>query len=493
MRACFADEARVGAMLAAEAALARAESRLGLVPEGLAGAIETVQPASLDIAALGSQTAISGVPSIPFVKAVQARLPMELEKSFHKGATTQDILDTALVLRMRDALNLVAADLDAILAGLGSLAEAHRATPCVGRTYGQHAAPLTFGFKVAVWLAGIAEVADQLPEMRKRLLVASLFGPVGTLAGLGDKGPAVLEAFARELGLGVTPIAWHALRARMAGAGAWLALLMGALAKMATDVANLASTEVGEVAEPYVPGRGGSSAMPHKRNPVSCTVILAAHAAATGMAATLSAAMASAHERPAGLWHAEWHVLPSLFGLASGALRESRALAEGLEVDTARMRTNIDITHGLLFADAAAGRLGAKLGRDAAHELVEHAAGEVRRTGDSLLAGTATGRTRERRGGPGKRVRSPAGCFCRRALGRSRDCRRRRRARAATAEAVAARNGHHEFGLAVGGGPDRPRRSRTQRKHGRRFCTSFMHDRASLRLLRGRVEHWAAL
>ena len=185
--------------------------------------------------------------------------------------------------------SLVASDLDAILAGLARLAERHRATPCVGRTYGQHAAPLTFGYKVAVWLAGIAEVADQLPETRRRLLVASLFGPVGTLAGLGSKGPAVLEAFARELGLGVTPIAWHALRARIAGAGAWLALLIGALAKMATDVANLASTEVGEVAEPYVPGRGGSSAMPHKRNPVSCTVILAAHAAATGIASTLAA------------------------------------------------------------------------------------------------------------------------------------------------------------------------------------------------------------
>ncbi len=386
MRACFADEARVGAMLAAEAALARAESALGLAPEPLAGAIEAIEPGSLDLAALGRKTALAGVPSIPFVKAVQARLPEALEKSFHRGATTQDILDTALVLRMRDALDLIADDLDAILAALARLAETHRTTPCVGRTYGQHAAPVTFGYKVAVWLAGIAEVADQLPAMRERLLVASLFGPVGTLTGLGSKGPAVLDAFARELGLGVTPIAWHARRARVAGAGAWLAMLTGALAKMATDVVNLCSTEVGEVAEPYVPGRGGSSAMPHKRNPVSCTVILAAHTAATGTASTLTAAMAALHERPAGLWHAEWHALPSLFGLVSGALREGRALAEGLEVDAGRMRANIDLTRGLLFADAAAGRLGAKLGRDAAHDLVEHAAGEVRRTGQSLQA-----------------------------------------------------------------------------------------------------------
>jgi 3-carboxy-cis,cis-muconate cycloisomerase len=256
----------------------------------------------------------------------------------------------------------------------------------VGRTYGQHAAPLSFGYKVAVWLAGVAEVAASLPSLRERLLVTSLSGPVGTLAGLGAQGPMVADAFGRELGLGTASIAWHARRARMAEAGFWLAQLIGALAKMATDVASLASTELAEAAEPYVPGRGGSSAMPHKRNPVSSTVILAAHAAAPGHVTTLLTAMAAAHERPVGLWHAEWHALPLLFGLASGALREARALAQGLEVDVARMRANIDITRGLLFADAASSRVGAAIGRNAAHELVEHAAGEVRRTGESLQA-----------------------------------------------------------------------------------------------------------
>jgi 3-carboxy-cis,cis-muconate cycloisomerase len=245
---------------------------------------------------------------------------------------------------------------------------------------------VTFGFKVAVWLAGIADVASRLPAVREGLLVASLGGPVGTLAALREQGPAVLEAFAAELGLGVSPIVWHTNRARVAEAGAWLATLIGALAKMATDVAHLASTEVSEVAEPYVPGRGGSSAMPHKRNPVSCTVILAAHAAAPGLAGTLLGAMAAAHERPAGLWHGEWHALPPLFGLASGALHEARALAEGLEVDVARMRRNLDCTRGLLFADAAAGVLTASLGREAAHHAVEAAAGEVRASGDSLAA-----------------------------------------------------------------------------------------------------------
>jgi 3-carboxy-cis,cis-muconate cycloisomerase len=386
MRACFSDEACLRAMLAAEAALARAEAGLGLVPASLAEGIEAVQPETLDLAALGRQTVLAGVPTIPFVKAVQARLPPELERGFHKGATTQDILDTALVLQLRDAFALLAADLEAILAGLSRLAEAHRETPCVGRTYGQQAAPLSFGYKVAVWMAGVAEAAERLPEVRRRLLVASLFGPVGTLAGLGAQGPAVLDAFAQELGLGSSPLSWHARRGRMAEAGCWIAQLLGALAKMAGDVAHLATTEVGEVAEPHVPGRGGSSAMPHKRNPVSCTVILAAQGAAAGHAATLLNAMVAAHERPAGLWHAEWHALPQLFGLASGALREARMLAEGLQVDPARMRANLDITKGLLFADAAAARLGGAIGREKAHALVERAAGTVRERGETLRA-----------------------------------------------------------------------------------------------------------
>ncbi len=384
MRACFSDQARLAAMLQVEAALARAES--GLVPASLAAAIEAIDVASLDIASLGRATAIAGVPTIPFVKAVQQQLPAALEKSFHKGATTQDILDTALVLHLRDAMALVAADLGPILDGLARLADAHRATPCVGRTYGQHAAPLTFGFKAAVWLTGIAESAAQMGEVRSRILVASLGGPVGTLSALGEKGPAVLEAFAADLGLAATPIAWHTLRGRIAQAGCWLVMLMGALAKLATDVAHLATTEVGEVAEPFIAGRGGSSAMPHKRNPVACTVILAAHAAAKGHVATLFDAMAGLHERPAGLWHAEWHALPTLFALASGALREARLLAEGLVVDAPKMRANIDITRGLLFADSAAARLGEKLGREAAHRLVEHAATDVRNSGASLLA-----------------------------------------------------------------------------------------------------------
>jgi 3-carboxy-cis,cis-muconate cycloisomerase len=382
MRAVFDDGARLVAMLHVEAALARAQARFGLVPDALAPAIDAIDPDGLDAAAIGAKTVLAGVPTIPFVKAVQQKLPKELEPSFHKGATTQDVIDTALVLQMRNAFALIAHDLDVILARLADLAAEHRATPCVGRTYGQHAAPVTFGYKVAVWATGIADVAGQLAWLSERALVASLGGPVGTLAGLGDKGPAVAEAFAQELRLSAAPIAWHSLRARMVEVGAWLATLIGALAKMATDVAHLASSEVGEVSEPHVPGRGGSSAMPHKRNPVSATIILAAHSAAKGHVTTLLDAMAAAHERPAGAWHAEWHALPQLFGLASGALRE--ALAEGLVVDAGRMRRNLDATGGLLFADALAASLAPKLGRDRAHQLVERAAENVRASGKSL-------------------------------------------------------------------------------------------------------------
>jgi 3-carboxy-cis,cis-muconate cycloisomerase len=385
MRAVFSDTARIAAMLAAEAALARAQATLGLVPAGLADAIAAIDPASLDIAALGAATGVAGVPVIPFVKAVQQRLPADIEPFFHKGATTQDIADTALALQMREAFAALRADLVPTLDGLARTAAAHRATPCAGRTYGQHAAPVTFGFKAAVWLAGIVDVADRLPDLERRSLVVSLGGPVGTLTGLGDKGPAVLDGMAKALGLAAPPIAWHTRRAALAETACWLAMLCGALGKCASDMENLASTEVGEVAEPPMPGRGGSSAMPHKRNPVSATVILAAAGSAPPLASIVTASMVAAHERPAGAWHAEWHALPQLFGLAAGALAEGRRLAEGLVVDPARMEANLGLTRGLLFADAAAARLGPLCGREGAHALVARAADVVRDTGMPLL------------------------------------------------------------------------------------------------------------
>jgi 3-carboxy-cis,cis-muconate cycloisomerase len=384
MAAVFDDRATVAAMLRVEGALAHAQAAHGLVPAGLASAIGAIGADAFDPDALGRGTALSGVLPIPFVKALQQKLPKDLEASVHFGATTQDIADTALALQMRAAFDLLAIELRAILAALAAMAERHAGTPCIGRTYGQHAAPVSFGFKVAVWAAGIGETALRLPAIRIGACQAQLGGPVGTLAAMGDKADAVLADFSAELGLACPVIAWHARRGGIAAAGQWLALVCGTLAKVAGDVVHLASTEVGEVAEPHIPGRGGSSAMPHKRNPIAAAVILANAQAAQGHAASLAASLVAGHERPAGAWHAEWHALASLFGLASGACAQGRLLAEGLVVDPAAMARNLGITHGLVYADAAAAALAPKLGRAAAHAAVETAATKVRETGGTL-------------------------------------------------------------------------------------------------------------
>ena len=386
MRAVFSDRARVTAMLTAEAALARAQARAGLVPKNLAPALARIKPHDFDIAALGLNTRDAGTVAIPFVKELEALLPEKLRRHVHKGATSQDIVDTALVLQMADAFSLTAADLVAIIDGLAGLTRKHRRAPCVGRTYGQHAAPITFGYVAGTWMAGIAEVAAELPGLRERTLTAALGGPVGTLAGLGEAAEAVSEDFAAELGLGVAPVTWHTSRARMVAVGAWLTTLIAALARMATDVVFLSATEIAELREAAAEGRGGSSAMPHKQNPLSSAVILSAQAAAAGHLVTLINAAASGQQRPAGLWQAEWHALPALFGLASGALREARRLATSLVVDAKRMRANLDITGGLIFADAAATALAGKMGRSRAQAMVAKAAAEVRETGTPLRA-----------------------------------------------------------------------------------------------------------
>ncbi len=384
MRAVFCDRARVTAMLAVETALAHAEGAAGLVPKSLAPALARIKADDLDIAALGAGTRDAGVVAIPFVKAIETLLPDKLRAHVHKGATSQDIVDTALVLQMADAFSLIAADLVAIIDGLVVLTRKHARTPCVGRTYGQHAAPVTFGYVAGTWMSGISDVAAELPAMRDRTLVASLGGPVGTLTGLGAAAEAVSEGFARELGLAQAPVTWHTSRARMVAVGTWLATLIATLARMATDVVFLSATEIGEVHEAPAEGRGGSSAMPHKQNPVSSAVILSAQAAAPGFVVTLLNAASSGQQRPAGLWQAEWHALPALFGLASGALREARRLAESLVVDGRRMRANLDMTNGLIFADAASSALAGKMGRSGAQAMVARAAAEVRATGAPL-------------------------------------------------------------------------------------------------------------
>jgi 3-carboxy-cis,cis-muconate cycloisomerase len=380
MRAVFSDEARLAAMLAFETALARAQAEAGIADAALPEALAAIRPADFDMAALGAETALAAVPVIPFVRQLRGMLPPPLASDLHKGATTQDVLDTALVLQIRDALKALAPDLRALIEALHLRAQEHAHSLCAGRTYGQHAAPVTFGFKLAIWLAGICDSLDALDDARAGALKLSLAGPVGTLAGVGapDTAFAIRARMADILGLVDAPLPWHARRGGLARLVDALRQLLSSLAHMAGDLAHLASTEVGEIAEPHQPGRGGSSAMPHKRNPVSCTVILAALTQARGLAASLDEAPIGGHERPAGAWHGEWQVLPTLLGLASGALREARVLAQGMEIDVARMRANLDMTRGLLFADAASALLARQMGAAEAQAAVTRAADRVR-------------------------------------------------------------------------------------------------------------------
>jgi 3-carboxy-cis,cis-muconate cycloisomerase len=385
MRDVFAGQARLGAMIEVEVAIARGQAELGIVPEHLADALSQLTPDDFDMDALVRGTMLSAVPVIPFVKALGSKLAADLEPHVHKGATTQDVFDTADTLLFRRAWDVLKPDIAATLKGLAALARRHAETPMAGRTYGQHAATITFGHRAAGWAAGMVDALDALMPAIDRAMVVSYAGPVGTLAAFEERGPEVRDAFAAELKLQTTDGSWHVLRARRAALGAGLAILIGAAAKMARDVADQVSTEVGELAEPHIAGRGGSSAMPHKRNPVSATVILAAANLSKSHAGVLLDAMVAGGERPAGTWMAEWAALPQLFGLASGVFVEARRLAEGLEVVPERMRANLDLTRGMISADAAAGVIAHHIGREAAHRKVEAAAARVRATGATLL------------------------------------------------------------------------------------------------------------
>jgi 3-carboxy-cis,cis-muconate cycloisomerase len=386
MQAVFADQARLQRMLDVEAALARAEARLGLIPP--AAAEEIAAKARLerfDLEAIRGGTELAGYPIVPLVKALSEACEGDAGRYVHWGATTQDIVDSALVLQIRDALALIEADLDAILRRLAELAQQFRDTPMAGRSHLQHALPITFGFKCAVWLSALQRHRRRLATLRGEVLVVQFGGAVGTLASLGGDGIAVLAALAQELNLAVPPIAWHVARDGLAEAVCFLGLLTGSLGKIATDIALLTQTEVGEVAEPHKEGRGGSSTMPQKRNPIACEFILAAAKNVRQLVPVMLDAMLQDHERATGPWHAEWLALPQAFALTAGALHHARALLEGLSVDPTRMRRNLDVTQGMITAEAVMMALAPALGREAAHHLVAAACHEALETGADLL------------------------------------------------------------------------------------------------------------
>jgi 3-carboxy-cis,cis-muconate cycloisomerase len=375
--AVFSDRARLQGMLDFEAALARAEAQAGVIPADAAPLIGAQCRAELfEAADLAGATAQAGNPAIPLVKRLTALVSAghpDAARYVHFGATSQDAMDTGLVLQLRRYLACLEANLGRLAAALARLADSHKTTVLAGRTWLQHALPVTLGLKAAGWLDAVERHRMRLAGAGQRVLVLQLGGAAGTLASLGERGLAVSEALARDLGLALPPMPWHTHRDRIVEVATVLGLLVGTLGKIARDVSLLMQTDVAEAFEPAGEGRGGSSTMPQKRNPVSASVILAAATRAPGLVATMLAAMVQEHERGLGGWQAEWETIPALGILTAGALRHAVDMVEGLELDPGRMRANLDATHGQILAEAVTMALGARIGRPAAHKLVARA------------------------------------------------------------------------------------------------------------------------
>jgi 3-carboxy-cis,cis-muconate cycloisomerase len=386
MRNVFSDGQRIAFYLEFEAALARVQGRLGIIPQEAAAEIErTCRIENIDFVKLKQQTERIGYPVLPVVQQIVAKCARDLGEWCHWGATTQDITDTATVMQMRAALDLIEQDMEAIAASLADLARRYRDTPMAGRSNLQQAVPITFGFKAASLLAAMQRHRARLAELRPRVLVGEFAGAAGTLSSLGADGLKVQAALMQELGLGQPEIAWHTVRDRIGEVGCFLGLVTGTLGKLSMDVKLLMQTEVAEVFEPFHAERGSSSTMPQKRNPISCLYIHSTAALVRQNAAALMEAAVADHERSTGPWEIEWIALPEIFLLAAGCLAQSRDLVAGLQVDEKRMRDNLDMTHGMVVSEAVMMGLGPKLGRQRAHDLVYDVCRKVAETGRPLV------------------------------------------------------------------------------------------------------------
>jgi 3-carboxy-cis,cis-muconate cycloisomerase len=386
MRAIFSDAATIARYVAVEVALAVVEGRLGVIPQEAAEAIkQRARAENIDFAKLRAETKLVGYPIVGLVHQLAEQCG-EAGRYLHWGATTQDIMDTATVLQVKDALALVEADLAALDSALAALASTQRNTVMAGRTHLQHALPITFGYKAAVWLSMIRRHRRRLFELKPRVLVGEFAGAAGTLASLGDKGLAIHDALMDELGLGRPAMPWHVARDGFAETVSFLALVTGSLAKIATDVALLMQTEVSEAFEPFAKGRGSSSTMPQKRNPISCEFIIAAAKLVRQQAGLMLDAMVADHERATGPWQLEWVAIPQAFLATAAALHQARVVLEGLVVDPERMRRNLDLTGGLIVAEAVMMALAEHTGRQEAHDLVYGACRAAIEHGTTLLA-----------------------------------------------------------------------------------------------------------
>lgn len=392
----FSDAAFLAAMLAFEAALARACAAAGLVSGEDAGTIARVcAGAQFDPEALARAARESGALTIPFVRELTAQVAAvspAAARHVHLGVTSQDVIDTASVLCLRAAGARLLALTDRLGDALSERAQAHAATPMLARTLLQPAVPVPFGWKAATWLAGLARSRSASAQALEAACVLQFGGAGGTLAAYGAQGDAVAQALAADLGLPRAPVTWHALRDGFARAGAELAILTGVVAKVARDVALMMQAEVGEAFEPMAAGRGGSSAMPHKRNPAACLLALEAAGRVPGLAATLIAQLSSEHERGLGQWQRQWLLLGELVAACGSALEAMAGVIEGLQVDVGAMRRNIDRTNGLVYSEQLVLRLAPRLGKSAAHALVEALcaqAVEDRQTLHAVASGSA--------------------------------------------------------------------------------------------------------
>lgn len=376
MAALFDDRAALQGMLDFEAALARAEAEAGVIPAACAEIIAAHCRAEFyDAGQIGRAATLAGNPAIPLVKALTARVAAqdaEAAKWVHYGATSQDVIDSGHARQYEAAWELLLCRSARLARALAALARAHRHTPMIGRTFLQHAVPISFGVKAAQWLDPVVAWHDEF--MLHGRASHQLGGAAGTLASLGERAEAVQQAFARVApSIGAVMVPSHTARSRLAMSAALLGILVGHLGKIAQDIALMAQTEIGELAEPEAPGKGGSSAMPHKRNPVLCTLILSGAKRAPGLVATMLACLPQEHERAMGGWHAEWRTMAELCAIAGATLAQAVALIEGLQVFPDRMRHNLDLTHGLVMAERVSLALAGRLGRGEAHHLLEEA------------------------------------------------------------------------------------------------------------------------
>jgi 3-carboxy-cis,cis-muconate cycloisomerase len=386
MRHVWSDENRTAKYLEIEKALAIVQGRLGIIPEEAAEEIaRNCDIGKIDMEKLRAQTERIGYPILGVVSQLNALCRDKLGEYCHWGATTQDITDTATVMQIREGLAIVDADLEAIADALATLARRYRDTPVVGRSNLQQAIPVTFGYKMATILAAVERHRERLAQLRPRVLVGEFGGACGTLASIERGAMETQAALMAELGLGQPAIAWHTVRDCIAEVGCFLGIVGGTLGKVAMDVKLMMQTEVAEVYEPFAHGRGSSSTMPQKRNPISSCYIHAAVSVVRQHAAALMDAMIADHERSTGPWEIEWIALPETFCLMAGALRQTRLILEGLEVDAAKMRANIDLTNGLVMSEAVMMGLGRYIGREYAHDLVYDICREALRQNRPLL------------------------------------------------------------------------------------------------------------